>query len=101
MSFGRFDDFLFFRFQGVVEKYTDNDRNWLVTHRSKVIYVDALGRETSFSRRDHKESKEYDISEGNTGSYWEATAANAIRPLRDMLQMAIDNLLEDVVWEIT
>lgn len=31
--------------------------------------------------------------------YWIATAANAIRPLSDMLIMATDNLLEsDVVW---
>ena len=32
-------------------------------------------------------------------NYWEATAANAIKPLQDMIVMATDNLMEkDVVW---
>lgn len=43
--------------------------------------------------------EEYTISEGDVSNYWIATAANAIRPLSDMLVMATDNLLEsDVVW---
>lgn len=33
-------------------------------------------------------------------NYWTATAANAIRPLQDMIVMASDNLTEsDIVWD--
>lgn len=47
-------------------------------------------------------AEEYTISEGDVSNYWIATAANAIRPLSDMLVMATDNLLEsDVVWRIS
>ena len=39
------------------------------------------------------------MKEGSKANYWEATAANAIKPLQDMIVMATNNLMEkDVVW---
>lgn len=39
------------------------------------------------------------VNEGDMTNYWEATAANAIKPLQDIIVMATDNLMEkDVVW---
>lgn len=39
------------------------------------------------------------VNERDMTNYWEATAANAIKPLQDMIVMATENLMEkDVVW---
>lgn len=43
---------------------------------------------------------EYSISEGDESNYWEATAANAIKPLRMMIHMAVEHISnENAVWE--
>lgn len=39
------------------------------------------------------------VNESSMTNYWEATAANALKPLQDMIVMATDNLMEkDVFW---
>lgn len=49
---------------------------------------------------DYDEKKiKYMVNERDMINYWEATAANAIKPLQDMIVMATENLMEkDVVW---
>ena len=53
----------------------------------------------------HKEKKKkkevtYMVNEGDMSDYWQATAANAIKPLQDMIVMATDNLTEKgIVWD--
>ena len=40
------------------------------------------------------------VNERDMSNHWKATAANAIKPLMDMIVMATDNLTEkDVVWD--
>ena len=43
------------------------------------------------------ETEEYEISEGDTTNYWEDTAANALRPLYQLIAMA--RIRPDGVWE--
>ena len=39
------------------------------------------------------------VNESSMTNYWEATAANAIKPLQDMIVMATDNLMKkSIVW---
>lgn len=48
---------------------------------------------------DEKKEIKYKVNEGSMANYWEATAANAIKPLQDMIVMATDKLMgKDVVW---
>lgn len=82
--------------------------NGLRRRRTKTLYylkngkkipeheeIDAILRHTY----DEKKEVKFMVNEGDMSSYWTATAANAIRPLQDMIVMATDNLTEkDVVW---
>ena len=91
----------------ISKRYKDKDGNWITTERTKTIYlkdgkeVDAL-EALIHKKYDEEKQITYTVNEGsNGGSYWERTAANAIRPLLDMVMMATDNLTEDdVVWEV-
>ena len=52
--------------------------------------------------KDYNDKKEvtYMVNEGDMSDYWQATAANAIKPLQDMIVMATDNLTEKgIVWD--
>ena len=70
--------------------------------RIKAKYKPA-GKEVDFyyalHHRDECSSEDYteDISEGPCDDYWEATAANAIRPLYQLIAMA--KLRPDGVWD--
>lgn len=47
-----------------------------------------------------QKDEKYSVSEGDTSDYWEATAANAMIPLMDMLNMALTNMNNpDAVWD--
>ena len=64
----------------------------LVTEREE---IDAILHHTY----DEKKEIKFMVNEGDMSNYWTATAANAIKPLMDMIVMATDNLTEkDVVW---
>lgn len=88
-------------------KYTDESGKWIDTERTKTVYY-KNGRQISerhvidaIMHKDYDEKKEvtYMVNEGDMSDYWQATAANAIKPLQDMIVMATDNLTEkDVVW---
>ena len=79
------------------------DGEWLITSRERTRYRDKSGKEVDFyyalHHRDECSSEDYteDISEGPCDDYWEATAANAIRPLYQLIAMA--ELRPDGVWD--
>lgn len=86
-------------------KYKDAQGNWILGTKIRHKYlkngveVPVTGYVLTHASEYMFVVEEYTISEGDVSNYWIATAANAIRPLSDMLVMATDNLLEsDVVW---
>lgn len=92
----------------IKQKYTDENGDWIETERRKPIYLRA-GKRISESEEidailhhtyDEKKEITFMVNEGDMSNYWTATAANAIRPLQDMIVMASDNLTEsDIVWD--
>lgn len=91
----------------IKNKYTNDRGEWLETERTSMVYY-KKGKEIpekylteAILYNDYNKKKEikYMMNEGSKANYWEATAANAIKPLQDMIVMATDNLMEkDVVW---
>lgn len=88
----------------IESKYKKNGE-WIVTTRTKPRALDEDGNELNindiFSGKvivAKTEDYSYDISEGNTNDYWEATAANALKPLYQLLTMA--ELRPDGIWEV-
>ena len=89
-------------------KYTDESGEWIDTERTKTVYY-KNGRQISekhvidaIMHKDYDDKKEvtYMVNEGDMSDYWQATAANAIKPLQDMIVMATDNLTEKgIVWD--
>lgn len=89
-------------------KYTDENGEWIDTERTKTVYY-KNGRQISekhvidaIMHKDYDDKKEvtYMVNEGDMSDYWQATAANAIKPLQDMIVMATDNLTEKgIVWD--
>lgn len=105
----------------IEEKYKDID-GWICTERQKAWYEnkqnpakkkdpaemlmefimlkrDGLSDEQAAKHIDErwtKRERKVLVSEGDTGDYWEATAANAIRPLYQLI--ALSQLRPDGVW---
>ena len=87
----------------IEEKYKSNGE-WIETNRHRVKYIDNLtGKELhvidTIGRDDstyHKVEFDEMISEGPNSDYWEDTAANAIRPLYQLIAMA--KMRPDGVW---
>lgn len=88
--------------------YKDKNGNWKTSKHIKHRYFYKDGRECKdviyamfFEKVElTKLDEEYKISEGDTSDYWEETAANAIIPLMDMLNMALFNADNpDAVWD--
>ena len=80
------------------------DGEWSVTQRIKTRYLEQNGNEMSFKEYlfgkktcVKKEQYEVEVSEGDTDDYWMDTAANAIRPLHQLIAMA--QLRPDGVWD--
>lgn len=91
----------------IKKNYTDENGEWIETERTKPVYLrdgkEIPEREEIDAILNHKYDEKKDIkfivNEGDMSNYWTATAANAIKPLMDMIVMATDNLTEkDVVW---
>ena len=87
----------------LLNKYKVDDE-WIITKRTKKIYYDKNDKEIDFNdlivgRAECKreEEIEYEISEGDTDNYWEATAANAIKPLYQLIALA--KMRPDCVWD--
>lgn len=94
----------------IKDKYTDRDGNWLTTKRTRTHVYDKNGNEIdehpiviALTRKNDTysyEDEEYEVYEGDTSNYWEATAQNAIIPLMDMIAMASQFFDEDnLVWD--
>lgn len=100
-------DMLLSMISRITKKYQDKNGNWIKTKRIKKYCFDKNGNEIKdvcYAIANHIEykevEKEYEISEGDISSYWEATAANAIKPLWNMIYMATDNFLnENAIWD--
>lgn len=90
----------------IEKRYKDESGEWIKTERTKIRYFkdgieyDCPIQEILKGIKLEKKEELYVVSEGDISNYWEATAANAIKPLMDMIVMATDNLLEkDIVWD--
>ena len=90
----------------IEKKYKDDNGEWINTTRKKCAYFNVDGEEIDFykvivgieSNTPYTE-KEYEIevNEGPNDDYWEATAANAIRPLYQLIAFA--EMRPDGVWD--
>ena len=100
-------------FKGMIDtiesEYKDENGEWLTTEREKLVYYDENGRELDDSdvlcnlmcnntMYHRKEKIKYKVNEDDTSDYWESTAANALRPLYQLLAFA--QLRPDGVFEI-
>lgn len=85
------------------EKYKVNGE-WITTKRNKTIYYDENGNEIDGMialinkiTPTRKEDIEFEVSEGDTSDYWLDTAANAIRPLYQLIALA--KMRPDCIWD--
>lgn len=87
----------------ITEKY-QKDGEWIFTKRKKARFYDENGQEhEDYPRlilsgaKYTKEEYEVEISEGPNDNYWEDTAANAIRPLHQLIAFA--KIRPDGIWD--
>ena len=86
----------------ITEKY-QKDGEWITTERNETIYLDKKGHEidlvTAMHRGIEYTEKEIvkQVNEGPDADYWEPTAGNAIRPLKQLIAMA--QMRPDGVWD--
>lgn len=87
----------------ITDKYKKNDL-WTSAKRTKVICYDEEGNESEnmlviLKRQTlaKEEIVEYEVDEGDTSDYWMATAANAIRPLHQLIALA--KMRPDCIWD--
>lgn len=87
----------------ITEKY-QKDGEWIETERTKARWYDENGNEVEDpfhmilqGKNVTKEEYTVMVSEGDTDDYWEATAANAIKPLHQLIAMA--KMRPDGVWD--
>lgn len=83
------------------------DGKWVVSKIKKVLYHDkdnniinssdiAFGKK-GFDDIDAVKEVEYEIDEGDTSDYWKATAANALRPIHQLIALA--KMRPDCIWD--
>ena len=85
--------------------YKDESGEWKTARRKRRVVYDEDGIRTKMDVYEADRSnieytvkvEEYDISEGDTSNYWTDTAANALRPLYQLIAMA--RIRPDGVWE--
>ena len=87
----------------IMKKYKKDDV-WINTKRTKIICYDEKGNELEnmlvFLKQQvpaNEEIIEYEVDEGDTSNYWLATAANAIRPLYQLIALA--KMRPDCIWD--
>lgn len=87
----------------ITDKYKKDDV-WTSTKRTKVICYDEEGNELENmlvllkqQTPAKEEIVEYEVNEGDTSDYWMATAANAIRPLHQLIALA--KMRPDCIWD--
>ena len=85
--------------------YKDESGEWKTARRKRRVVYDENGNRTKMDVYEADRSnieytvkvEEYDISEGDTSNYWTDTAANALRPLYQLIAMA--RIRPDGIWE--
>lgn len=91
--------------KSIRKKYQVNGE-WIISDRvkkefydlngNKLDITDLLGKDIQYTEKEIK----YQVSEGDTSNYWEATAANAIIPLTNMIHMAVEYIDDDnAIWD--
>lgn len=77
---------------------------WIMTKRSKTVYYDKTGKEIDIIdalmhkvTAERKEEIEFEVSEGDTSDYWLDTAANAMKPLYQL--MALAKMCPECIWD--
>lgn len=79
------------------------DGEWINTIRKKTVFKDINENDVDIFKMHFcedditKEEKSYEISEGPNTNYWETTAANAMKPLFQLIAMA--ELRPDGIWD--
>ena len=88
--------------QRIEGRYT-KDGEWISTERKRTRYFDQHGAEVDeiealrSGGKYREEIQTETVSEGPDDDYWKATAANAVKPLYQLLAMA--QLRPDGVWD--
>lgn len=89
----------------IQKAYQNSDGTWKVSTRTRTRWFDENGEEVRdafiYALRGQplrKEEETYQVSEGDTSNYWEATALNAMLPLFYMRAIASLFVLDDCVW---
>lgn len=87
-----------------LEKKYRKKGKWITTKRCKTIYYDESGKEIDVIDAimnkviaERKEEIEFEVSEGDTSDYWLDTAANAMRPLHQLIALA--KMCPDCIWD--
>lgn len=84
------------------KKYMKNGE-WIRTKRKRIIYYDKNGNEIESivallnKITPAREEVEFEVSEGDTSDYWMDTAANAIKPLYQLIALA--KMRPDCIWD--
>lgn len=87
----------------IEKKYKNRDGSWKTAVRKRTIYFDQFGNEIDVYKticqdiQYTEKHEKYEVNEGDTSDYWERTAANALRPLHQLLAMA--RIRPDGVWK--
>lgn len=91
----------------IESNYKDENGEWKSARRKRRVVYDEDGIRTKMDVYEAEADRsnieytvkveEYDISEGDTSNYWTDTAANALRPLYQLIAMA--RIRPDGVWE--
>ena len=86
----------------IEEKYKKNGE-WIVSNRKETVYYGKNDNEVDLcdivfnnAIYERKEEIEIEVSEGDTSDYWLATAANALRPLHQLIALA--KMRPDCIW---
>ncbi len=89
--------------ENIKRKYMFGD-DWVTSKRTKKIFLDKDGNsfhanEVLDKQIDYvsTEEIEYEISEGDTSNYWNSTAANALKPVYQLIALA--KMRPDCIWE--
>jgi hypothetical protein len=87
----------------IEKKYKPNGE-WIISKRKKTIYYDKNDRK--IDRNDvifgkiecvREEEIEIEVNEGDTHDYWMDTAANAMKPLYQLIALA--KMRPDCIWD--
>lgn len=94
----------------ILDTYKPNGE-WLKGKRTKFLYdIKGVGSNLTFDEYMNyiertgitecvtQKEIEYEVSEGDTDDYWEVTAANALKPLYQLLELS--KMRPDGIWEV-